>query len=270
VDVADARQTLGDWAQRCWDPMTGHLAPKSKARSDEVLRVHVLPRFGSTPLARINKVAIAEWIAELHREGGLSPETVRKALWELSHRRAAFACPWRITLWITRWPTSRWTPQFQHFTGRKLDCPCLQDRSLPSGCAGDSELISLECRARTRLRKRGRRDGPGRGRLRRRSVGTTGPSMGIGDGLPPETPTTRAPDTRVPPMNPQGGLAPDRPSIRASRTRARLMALRGDQPPGTKTAHGQHSGMRNCTVEDKVLAWDAERQVRRRDYVTEG
>ena len=89
VDVADARQTLGDWAQRCWDPMTGHLAPKSKARSDEVLRVHVLPRFGSTPLARIDKVAIAEWTTELHRECGLSPETVRKALWELSRLLAA-------------------------------------------------------------------------------------------------------------------------------------------------------------------------------------
>ena len=89
VDLTDARQTLGDWAQRCWDPMTGHLAPKSKARSDEVLRVHVLPRFGSTPLARIDKVAIAEWTTELHRECGLSPETVRKALWELSRLLAA-------------------------------------------------------------------------------------------------------------------------------------------------------------------------------------
>jgi integrase len=89
VDLADARQTLGDWAQRCWGPMTGHLAPKSKARSDEVLRVHVLPRFGFTPLARIDKVAIAEWTTELHRECGLSPETVRKALWELSRLLAA-------------------------------------------------------------------------------------------------------------------------------------------------------------------------------------
>jgi len=82
-DLTNARQTPGDWAQRCWDPMIGHLAPKSKARSDKVLRVHVLPRFGSTPLARIDKVAIAEWTTERHRECGLSPETVRKALWEL-------------------------------------------------------------------------------------------------------------------------------------------------------------------------------------------
>ena len=89
VDPTDARQTLGDWAERCWDPMTGHLARKSKARSDEILRVHVLPRFGSTPLSQIDKVAIAEWTTELHRDRGLSPETVRKAVWELSRLLAA-------------------------------------------------------------------------------------------------------------------------------------------------------------------------------------
>jgi integrase len=89
VDPSGGRQTLSEWAQHCWEPMTGHLGRKSKARSDELLRVHVLPRFGLTPLARIDQVAIAEWVNELHRDRGLAPETVRKAVWELSRLLSA-------------------------------------------------------------------------------------------------------------------------------------------------------------------------------------
>ena len=89
VDPTGGRQTLAEWAEHCWEPMTGHLARKSKARSDELLRVHVLPHFGPMPLARIDKVAVAEWVNDLHRGRGLSPDTVRKALWELSRLLAA-------------------------------------------------------------------------------------------------------------------------------------------------------------------------------------
>jgi hypothetical protein len=46
------------------------------ARDESLLRVHVLPRWGDWPLARIDHMSVQEWIAKLG--GQLAPATVRE------------------------------------------------------------------------------------------------------------------------------------------------------------------------------------------------
>ena len=76
VDPAGGKETLSAWVARWW-PTTVNLRETSRARDASVLRIHVLPAFGSVPLGRIEHVAIREWIAELSARG-YRPTTVHK------------------------------------------------------------------------------------------------------------------------------------------------------------------------------------------------
>src|SRR5919106_6519406 len=62
VDPRLSRITLGDWADR-WIRTTVHLKPKTRAGYESLLRSHVLPAFGQTPLGRIRQVEVREWVA---------------------------------------------------------------------------------------------------------------------------------------------------------------------------------------------------------------
>lgn len=59
VDPDRARVTIGDLAPT-WITGKINLKASSKARYEDVLRTHVLPRWGTTPLFRIEHAAIQD------------------------------------------------------------------------------------------------------------------------------------------------------------------------------------------------------------------
>jgi hypothetical protein len=60
-----------------------NLRPTTRARDEASFRNHVLPTFGSIPLARIDRTSLREWVAQLSdpEDGaGLAPASVVKAV----------------------------------------------------------------------------------------------------------------------------------------------------------------------------------------------
>jgi integrase len=66
-----------DWAEG-WLANRTHLKPKTFSGYDSLLKVHILPRFGSTRLDRIDSLSIEEWVADL-KGSGLSASRIRQA-----------------------------------------------------------------------------------------------------------------------------------------------------------------------------------------------
>src|SRR5215203_4075916 len=77
VDPKRARTTVGELAP-VWLAGKINLKPTSRARYADVLRTHVLPRWGDIPLLRVTPSDIQAWLAELSGSG-LSGASVRKA-----------------------------------------------------------------------------------------------------------------------------------------------------------------------------------------------
>jgi integrase len=67
---------FGEWADR-WLDTRNNLKPKSMDGYESLLRVHILPRFGRTPLRAIDYLDVEAFIAEL-TESGLSPSRIRQ------------------------------------------------------------------------------------------------------------------------------------------------------------------------------------------------
>jgi integrase len=82
IDPKLSRTSFSTWASR-WSGTVVHLKPKTKAGYESLLRAHILPRFGRTPLGRIQPVHVREWVAAL-AERGLSPSRIRQAYQLLS------------------------------------------------------------------------------------------------------------------------------------------------------------------------------------------
>lgn len=76
VDPARSKIRLREWLE-IWEPATVNLSPSTRARQDGILRVHVLPRFGEVPLARIENADVQGWVSDLSAQG-LAPSTVKK------------------------------------------------------------------------------------------------------------------------------------------------------------------------------------------------
>jgi integrase len=67
LDPAAGRITLAEWVD-LW--RQGHLAgPAKMAAYDSHLRIHILPRFGQTPLTRINRHTLKLFVKQLHDQG---------------------------------------------------------------------------------------------------------------------------------------------------------------------------------------------------------
>lgn len=77
VDASAGRVTFGEWWER-WFATTVDLRPSTRARDETYARVHLLPRFGPLPLAKLDHLALRTWIADLSASG-LAPATVVKA-----------------------------------------------------------------------------------------------------------------------------------------------------------------------------------------------
>ena len=81
VDPRLGRITVEEWFTRWWPTVTV-LRPSTRARDEASFRSHVLPVFGSTPPARLDRTSIREWIATLSNgeRSNLAPATVTKAV----------------------------------------------------------------------------------------------------------------------------------------------------------------------------------------------
>jgi len=82
IDPTLGKTKLHDWADR-WMATTVHLKPKTQYDYQSLLRRHVIPRFGDLELARIDRLAVRTWIADLEA-AGLSASRIRQARQVLS------------------------------------------------------------------------------------------------------------------------------------------------------------------------------------------
>lgn len=65
------------WSER-WLRTKSHLKPKTLTGYESNLPAHVLPAFGSYQLRDVDRMAVEEWVADLHASG-LGPSGVRQA-----------------------------------------------------------------------------------------------------------------------------------------------------------------------------------------------
>lgn len=81
VDPRLGKITVEEWFERWW-PTVNNLRPSTRARDEATFRSHVLPTFGATPLARLDRTTLREWVAGLSNRDGssLAPATVVKAV----------------------------------------------------------------------------------------------------------------------------------------------------------------------------------------------
>ena len=87
VDPRLGRVTLAEWHED-FLATTGNLRASTRARDESYTKNHVLPRFGSTPIAAIDHLAVRTWVAELSATGK-APATVHKIFQNLSKPLAA-------------------------------------------------------------------------------------------------------------------------------------------------------------------------------------
>ena len=77
LDPAGRSVTFGEFASR-WRATKTSLRPRTQELYDYLLRVHVLPTFGNTPVARVDAAAVRAWNSEV-RSGRISDTTAAKA-----------------------------------------------------------------------------------------------------------------------------------------------------------------------------------------------
>jgi len=77
VDPKAGQSALSEYAE-IWLTRQVHLKPSTRSRYTALVRHHLVPAFGSMPLAKIEHSAIAAWIVEL-LDVGLAGPTVRHA-----------------------------------------------------------------------------------------------------------------------------------------------------------------------------------------------
>ena len=75
-------ETVAVWAER-WLSSKLNLKPKTKADYEMALRVHVLPKWGSTPVSKITRGDVQEWIQEQIDDDG-SSHVIRRSVGTLS------------------------------------------------------------------------------------------------------------------------------------------------------------------------------------------
>jgi integrase len=75
IDPRAGRLPFEGWAAECHASRID-LRESSRARDEGYLRLHVIPHFGSIPLAQIERRSVQQWVAKLS-DKGLAPATVR-------------------------------------------------------------------------------------------------------------------------------------------------------------------------------------------------
>jgi integrase len=87
TDPALGRVLFHDWFTE-WQRTTARLRPNTEACDERLFRLHVLPRFGPMPLAKVGQRDVRAWVAGLTGTR-LAPSTVRRCYQLLSKVMAA-------------------------------------------------------------------------------------------------------------------------------------------------------------------------------------
>lgn len=82
VDVSRSRATIGQLGP-AWLERKSNIKPSTKHTLESAWRVHVDPRWGSTPVAGIEHTSVQTWVSELHAVGK-SATTIKRAFGILS------------------------------------------------------------------------------------------------------------------------------------------------------------------------------------------
>ena len=82
IDPRIRRTTISEFAER-WFESTAHLKPKTREGYESLLRVYVVPEFGSWRVCDVNRASIRTWLSRL-QSAGLSPSRTRQARSALS------------------------------------------------------------------------------------------------------------------------------------------------------------------------------------------
>ena len=77
TDPVLGRVRFADWYAQ-WRRATVELRPNTEARDERLFRLHIVPRFGSMPLAAITQYEVRAWVTHTTRQG-LAASTVRRA-----------------------------------------------------------------------------------------------------------------------------------------------------------------------------------------------
>lgn len=77
IDPELGQATFGDWAPQ-WLSSKRRLEPKTRESYESLLRSRILPVFAQTPLARLERPHVEQWISALDEEG-LSASRIRQA-----------------------------------------------------------------------------------------------------------------------------------------------------------------------------------------------
>jgi len=77
VDPNAGRSTLAEYAP-LWLTRQVHLKPSTRSRYAALMRCHIVPTFGATPLANVERSAVAAWVV-IMLDSGLAGPTVRHA-----------------------------------------------------------------------------------------------------------------------------------------------------------------------------------------------
>ena len=64
VDPKAGRMTVGDYADE-WIARQVHLKPSTRSRYRDIIRLHIKPRFGTTPLVRLERSDVTAWVSDL-------------------------------------------------------------------------------------------------------------------------------------------------------------------------------------------------------------
>jgi integrase len=64
MDPSRSKVTMGVWAPQCLDAWS-HLKPSTRARYENILNAHILPRWGSTPLHAVSHADGQKWISSI-------------------------------------------------------------------------------------------------------------------------------------------------------------------------------------------------------------
>ena len=89
IDPRLGRRTFGDWVKE-YEGSRVHLQRTTRAQHEALLRTHLLPAFGETPLASITEMRVQTFVAELLAKG-LARSTASKILGILSQTLRAAA-----------------------------------------------------------------------------------------------------------------------------------------------------------------------------------
>lgn len=81
TDASAARMRWGDWCDR-WLPAK-RTEPRTRRTDESIVRAHVRPRWGTTPLIAVTRIDVQGWVNEL--AAARSASTTRKALYALSN-----------------------------------------------------------------------------------------------------------------------------------------------------------------------------------------